>query len=269
MYHPCRGVAGACTAELAGTCTAGARGICTAGARFAWRHVHQPCPVCGVQPLAVDVGHSLFFEAVLPFVPGSPLSDLALVCLLALRCTLGTPVSGRVHRSRTVSSTVPLQHAAWRGVLSSSSGLRSRRAGAQVRVGHLFDSSFLRTARAVIASPFTIKMYSLDFIRKPMYMPDSILSSAFIRSVNGSTRHHTCSPHLPMWRPRPRHCSKGTCPSDPTVSRFSNVACPIIEAMVFHYGGICIWQLNSSSFFSALTMPPTSPTALSANPLPP
>ena len=65
---------------------------------------------------------------------------------------------------------------------------------------------------------------------------DSILSSAFVRSVNGPTRYHTRSPntHLPMWCPRPRHSSNGTFPSDPTVSRFSNVvACPIIQAMVF------------------------------------
>ena len=51
-----------------------------------------------------------------------------------------------------------------------------------------------------------------------------------------------------MWCPRPRHCSNGTFPSDPTVSKFSNVeVCPINQATIFDSGGICIWQLNASS----------------------
>ena len=55
----------------------------------------------------------------------------------------------------------------------------------------------------------------LNFIRKPTNIPGSILSSAFVRSVNGPTRYHTLSPntHLPMWCPRPRHRSNGTFPS--------------------------------------------------------
>ena len=67
--------------------TAGARGICTAGARgmdclrngarFAWRPVHPPCPVCGVQPSPVVVGPLLFLEAVFPFVLGIPLYALS------------------------------------------------------------------------------------------------------------------------------------------------------------------------------------------------
>ena len=109
--------------------------------------------------------------------------------------------------------------------------------------------------RAVVASPVAIKIYSLDFIRKPTNMPDSILSSAFVRRPICQRTHsyHTRPPntHLPMWCPRPRHRSNGTFPSDLTVSKFSIVvACP---------SGICIWQLNSSSFLSVLTMPPPVP----------
>ena len=99
----------------------------------------------------------------------------------------------------------------------------------------------------------------------PENTQDSILSSAFVRSVNGPTRYHTRSrnTHLPMWCPRPRHRSNGTFPSDPSVSRFSNVvACPIIRATVFVSSGICIWQLNSGSFLSVLTMPPASHCSL-------
>ena len=139
------------------------------------------------------------------------------------------------------------------------------------RLVHLSGTGLLLIIRAVVASPFAIKMCSQDFIRKPTNIPGSILSSAFVRFVNGPTRYHTLSPntHLPMWCPRPRHRSNGTFPSGRTVSRFSKVvACTIIQAMVFDSGGICIWQLNSSSFLSVLTMPPTSPTALSARPFP-
>ena len=74
-----------------------------------------------------------------------------------------------------------------------------------------------------------------------------------------TTRYHTLSPNtrLPMWCPRPRHRSNGTFPSGPTVSRLSKVvACTIIQAMVFDSGGICIWQLNSSSFLSVLISRP-------------
>ena len=57
---------------------------------------------------------------------GTPLSDLALVCLLVLLCTRSTPVSGRLRRSRNVASTffstVLLQQAAWRVVLRSVRG---------------------------------------------------------------------------------------------------------------------------------------------------
>ena len=49
-----------------------------------------PCPVCGVQPLPVVVGPSLFLEGVLPFLHGKSLSDLVVVCLLALLCTRDT-----------------------------------------------------------------------------------------------------------------------------------------------------------------------------------
>ena len=131
-------------------------------------------------------------------------------------------------------------------------------------LAHLSDTGLLRVVRAMTASPFAIKLCSLDFIPNPTNVPDSILSSAFVRSVNGPTRYPNT--HLPMWCPRPRHRSNGTFPSDPTVSKLSIVvACPIIQAMVLDSGGICIWQLNSSSFLSVLTMPPTSPTALWAN----
>ena len=63
----------------------------------------------------------------------------------------------------------------------------------------------------MVASLFAIKIYSLDCIRKPTKMPGSILSSDFVRSVNGPTRNHTLSPntHLPMWCPRPHHRSNG------------------------------------------------------------
>ena len=74
----------------------------------------------------VVVGPSVFLETVLPFVRGTPLSDLALVCLLVLFCTWSTRVSGRVRRSRnvsgTLSSTVLLQQAAWGVVLPSVRG---------------------------------------------------------------------------------------------------------------------------------------------------
>ena len=193
--------------------------------------------MCGVQPPAVVVDPSLFLEAVLPFVRVTPLSDLALVCSLALLC--GALFQAVCVEKRTVSSTlsstVPLQQAAWGGVLRPVRGcvhaalpcvVMLLLAGAQVRPGtlmispglaHLSDTGFLRIVRAVIASPLAIKMYSLDFIRKPTIMPDSILSSAFVRSVNGPARYHTCSPntHLPMWCPRPRHRSNDTFPSDP------------------------------------------------------
>ena len=57
---------------------------------------------------------------------GTPLSDLALVCLLVLLCTWSTPVSGQVRRSRndsgTLSSTVLLQQVAWEGWLRSVRG---------------------------------------------------------------------------------------------------------------------------------------------------
>ena len=94
---------------------------------------------------------------------------------------------------------------------------------------HLSDTCF--HCPSSCRSDIAIKVCSLDFIRKPTNMPDSILSSAFDRSVNGPNRYHTRSPHahLPMWCRRLRHRSNGTFPSDPTVSRFSNVvACPII-----------------------------------------
>ena len=60
-------------------------------------------------------------------------------------------------------------------------------------------------------------MYSLDFIRKATNMPDSILSSAFVRSVSGPTRNHTRSLNTdqPMLCPRLCHRSNGTFPSYP------------------------------------------------------
>ena len=144
----------------------------------------------GVEPPAVVVGPSLYLEAVLPFLRGTPLRDLVLVCLLALLCIQGTPVSGRVRRSRTVSSTlsstVPLQQAACERVLcqvrgcdhaalsmgrTAASCLCPSRSHGQTGTlmissgfAHLSDPGFLRIVRAVIASPFAIIM---DFIQKP------------------------------------------------------------------------------------------------------
>ena len=64
-------------------------------------------------------------------------------------------------------------------------------------------------------------------------MPDSLLSAAFVQSVNGLTRYHTRSPntHLPMWS------GTSPLPIGPTMSRFSIlVACPIIQTTVFDAG---------------------------------
>ena len=100
---------------------------------------------------------------------------------------------------------------------SSSSWLRSRRSPTgrtaatcrtiSSRSVHLSGTGLLLIVRTVVASPFAIKMYSQNFIRKTTNIPNTILSSAFVRSVNGPTRHHNLSPntHLPMKCPRPRH----------------------------------------------------------------
>ena len=89
----------------------------------------------------------------------------------------------------------------------------------------------LRFRMTISASPFAIKMYSLDFIRKLTNMPDSILSSAFVRSVNGPTLHHTRSPKricpcgvrdLATVRTVPSHRTQ-PCPGSATWKRaFSN-----------------------------------------------
>ena len=60
---------------------------------------------------------------------------------------------------------------------------------------HLSDTGLLQIVRAVVAAPLAFKMYSLDFSQEPTNMPDSFLSSAFVRSVNGPTRYHTRSPN--------------------------------------------------------------------------
>ena len=213
------------------------------------------------------------------------LSDLAVVCRLA--SVLQAP--GHLWRQPCASKSDCIKHGSLLVSLgappraSSSSGLRSRHSPtgrtvvscrwpsrSHCQTGtlmissllvHLSDTGSLRIDRTVIASPFAIKMYSLDCIKTPTNMPDSTLSSAFVRSVNGPTRYHTRSPntHLPMWCPRRRHRANGTFPSHATVSRFINVAaCPNTLAVVFDSSGICIWQLNSSSFLSVLTTSPTN-----------
>ena len=145
---------------------------------------------------------------------------------------------------RTAASCLcPCRSHGQTGTLMISSGL-----------AHLSGTGLLRTVHVVIASPLAIKMYSLVLSQKPTNMSESVLSSAFVRSG-----YHTRSPntHLPMWCPQPRHRSNGTFPSDPTVSSLSNlVPCPVLQAMVFDSGGTCVWQLNSNSFKSVLTMPP-------------
>ena len=115
---------------------------------------------------------------------------------------------------RTAASCLCPKSVPWPDTQIISSGLAD-----------LSDTGLLRVVRAVIASPLANKMYSLDFSWKPTNMPDSILSSAFVRSVNGPTRCHNRSPnaHLPMWCPRPRHRSERYLSIDPTVSRFSIV----------------------------------------------
>ena len=96
------------------------------GAWFVWRPARLPCSVCGVQPLPAVVGPSLFLEGVLPFLHGISLSDLVLVCLLALLRTQDTPGSSRARRSPTVSgtlfSTVLLQQVGWEGGLRQVRG---------------------------------------------------------------------------------------------------------------------------------------------------
>ena len=138
------------------------------------------------------------------------------------------------------------------------------------RLVHFSDTGFLRIVRAVIASPFRNQNVFAGL--HPETDEHARFHPVFgLRSICQRTHSipHSPNAHLPVWYPRPRHRSNGTFPSDPTVSRFSNVAaCPNIQAMVFDFGGICIWQLNSSSFMSVLTMPPTSSTALSANQCP-
>ena len=112
--------------ELAGSALPGPAGFTGVSANWSLIRLAAPCPVCGVQPPAVVVGASVFLEAVLPFVRGTQLSDLALVCLLVLLCTWSTPVSGRVRPNRnvsgTLSSTVLLHQAAWGVVLRSDWG---------------------------------------------------------------------------------------------------------------------------------------------------
>ena len=72
------------------------------------------------------VGSSSLPEAVIPFLRGIPLSDLVLVCFLALLYNRGTRGSSLVRRSRTVSralsSTALLKKAAWGGVLRQVRG---------------------------------------------------------------------------------------------------------------------------------------------------
>ena len=76
------------------------------------------------------------------------------------------------------------------------------------------------------------------------------LSLAFVRRVSGPTPH-SFSEHASA------HVVSAT-----SVSKYSNeLACPIIQAMVFDSSGICIWQSNCSSFLSILTLPPTNLTA--------
>ena len=85
-------------------------------------------------------------------------------------------------------------------------------------------------------------------------MPDSILSSAFVRSVNEPTRHHTRSPT--------RICPCGV--RDLATVRYLPIGPDRVQ--VQHRGRFWVvsafGELNSSSFSSVLTMPPTGPTAL-------
>ena len=115
-------------------------------------------------------------------------------------------------------------------------------------LAHLSDTSVLRIVRAVVTSPFALKMYSLDFIGKPTNVRDSILSLG-LRSI--CQRPHSIPHSFPEHASA--HVVSATSPSFER-SRFSNVAaCPVIQAMVFDSGGVCIWQLNSSSFLSVLS----------------
>ena len=125
------------------------------------------------------VGPSLSLGALLSFKRGTPLSDLALVCFLALLCTQCTAVPGSVKSDcfKFTLSTLPLQQAGWRGVLRQVRGcvhaaplartvascrFRSRshvQTGTLISSGlaHFSDTSFLWIVREVIASPVAIK----------------------------------------------------------------------------------------------------------------
>ena len=170
--------------------------------------------MCDFQSPAVVVDSSLFLEAVLPFVRGTPLCDLALAYLFALLCT-GSPLCQAV--CVEVGLLGPASADDLGRDASSSSGMQSRRSPTDrtvasylcpgrshdqndtlmisSRFSHQSDTDFLRIVRAVIASSFTIKIYSLDFIQKPTNLLDSI-----VRSVNRPTRYHTRSSntHLPL-----------------------------------------------------------------------
>ena len=96
--------------DVAETCTAGARGTCWSVGKLELDAVGSPftsrvsCPSFSFFQSLMDLCCSLV--AVLTFLRGTPLSDFALVYLLALLCTWGTPGSGRVRRRRTVSGTL-------------------------------------------------------------------------------------------------------------------------------------------------------------------
>ena len=132
-------------------------------------------------------------------------------------------------------------------------------------LAHLSDTGLLMIVRAVIASPFAIKMYSLDFILKPTIVPDSIRSSAFgLRSI--CQRTHSIPHSIPEYASA--HVVSAT---SPPFERYHPVGPKSVQAQ--HRPGVPNYPSNglrfqwclhlvvensTCSFLSVLTMPPTT-----------
>ena len=124
------------------------------------------------------------------------------------------------------------------GMLTISSGLV-----------HLFGTGLLLIVRAVVASQSRCTHWTSSENRRKNQVPSCLLLSFHLSTDPLDTTLFLRTRICPCGVRDPRHRSNGTFPSGPTVSRFSKVvACTIIQAMVFDSGGICVWQLNSSSF---------------------
>ena len=136
----------------------------------------------------------------------------------------------------------PLSHGSNCRFLPRPSLSRQTRWRISSELSHLSHASLLLTVRAFAASLLVIKMYTLDLIRKPTNIPDSILSSASVRHVNGPTLYHTRCPNtrLPVRCPRPHRRSKSTIPSE----RFSNVVACLVVVFFFVLKFLVCWHVD-------------------------